>query len=142
LRAARHKSIWEQEVGEVLGEHIGGGGGVRICTSHFHLIFNADRDDVARGYSLEVDLVVGRHHAKGLLDAQMKGAAHALGDVPAEGAQATRQQAPGLRLAFFNHLADLEGGSPQLSQLLLRGVVGRLHSLGLDGRIPQGGPRA
>jgi hypothetical protein len=28
---------------------------------------------------------VGHHHAKGLLDAQMKGAAHALGDMPAEG---------------------------------------------------------
>jgi hypothetical protein len=24
----------------------------------------------------------------------------------------------------------------------LRGVVGRLHSLGLGGRIPQGGPQA
>jgi hypothetical protein len=34
---------------------------------------------------------VGRHHAKGLLDAQMKGAAHALGDLSAKGAQATRQ---------------------------------------------------
>jgi hypothetical protein len=45
-----------------------------------------------------------------------------------------------MRLAFFNFLADLEGGSPQLLQLLLRGVVGHLHSLGLGGRIPQGGP--
>jgi hypothetical protein len=33
---------------------------------------------------------VGCHHAKGLLDTQMKGAAHVLGDVPAKGAQATR----------------------------------------------------
>jgi hypothetical protein len=48
----------------------------------------------------------------------MKGAEHALGDVPAEGAQATRQRAPGLRLAFFNLLADLEGGSTQVLQLL------------------------
>jgi hypothetical protein len=140
LRAARRGSIWEQEVSEGLDEHISDGGGERICTVHRHLFFNADRDDVARGYGLEVDLVVGRHHAKGLLDAQMKGAAHALGDVPTEGAHATRQQAPGLCLAFFNLLADLEGGSPQLLQLLLRGVVGRLYSLGLGGRIPQGGP--
>jgi hypothetical protein len=85
---------------------------------------------------------VGRHHAKGLLDAKMKGVMHALGDVPTEGALATRQRALGLRLAFFNLLADLEGGSPQLLQLLLRGVVGRLHSLVLGGRIPQGGPQA
>jgi hypothetical protein len=47
---------------------------------------STDWDDVARGYGLEVDLVVGCHHAKGLLDAQMKGAAHALGDMPADGA--------------------------------------------------------
>jgi hypothetical protein len=31
-------------------------------------------------------LIVGRHHAKRLLDAQVKGVAHALGDMPAEGA--------------------------------------------------------
>jgi hypothetical protein len=86
LWATCHGSVGEQEVGEVLGEHIGGGGGERICTVHHHLILDADRDDLARGYSLEVNLVVGRHHAKGLLDAQVKGVAHALGDVPAEGA--------------------------------------------------------
>jgi hypothetical protein len=33
---------------------------------------------------------VGRHHAEGLLDAQAKGVAHAPGDMPTEGAQATR----------------------------------------------------
>jgi hypothetical protein len=32
---------------------------------------------------------VGRHHAKGFLNTQVKGAAHALGNVPAEGAEAT-----------------------------------------------------
>jgi hypothetical protein len=47
-----------------------------------------------------------------------------------------------LRLAFFNRLAGLEGGSLQLFQLLLRGVVGRLHSLSLRGRVSQGGPQA
>jgi hypothetical protein len=67
LRATRHGSVWEQEVGEVLGEHINGSGGECICTVHHHLILDADRDDVARGYDLEVDLVVRRHHAKGLL---------------------------------------------------------------------------
>jgi hypothetical protein len=78
---------------------------------------------------------VGRHHAEGLLDAQVKGMAHVRGDMPTKGAQATRQRAPGLRLAFFNHLAGLEGSGLQLFQLLLRGVVGRLHSLGLSGRV-------
>jgi hypothetical protein len=50
-----------------------------------HLVLNANRDDVARGYGLEVDLVVGRHHTEGLLDTEVKGAVHALRDVPAEG---------------------------------------------------------
>jgi hypothetical protein len=31
-----------------------------------------------------------------------------------------------LRLTFLDLLAGLEGGGPQLFQLLLRGVVGRL----------------
>jgi hypothetical protein len=86
LRAARRGSVWEQEVREVLGEHIGGGGSERICMVHRHLVLDANRDDVARGYGLKVDLLVGHHHAKGLLDAQVKGAAHALGDVLVEGA--------------------------------------------------------
>jgi hypothetical protein len=37
-------------------------------------------------------------------------------------------------------LAGLEGGGPQLLQLLLRGVVDRLHGLSLGGRVTQGGP--
>jgi hypothetical protein len=90
LRDTCRGSVWEQEVGEVLGEHIGGGGSERICTVHRYLILDTDRHDVARAYDLEVDLVVGCHHAKGLLDTQMKGAALVLGDVPAKGAQATR----------------------------------------------------
>jgi hypothetical protein len=85
---------------------------------------------------------VGRHHAEGLLDAQVKGTQHAPGDVPTEGAQTTRQRTPGSRLAFFNRLAGLEGGGPQLFKLLLRGIVGRPHSLGLGGRVSQGGPRS
>jgi hypothetical protein len=39
-------------------------------------------------------------------------------------------------------LAGLEGGGTQLLQLLLRGVVGRLHGLSLGGRVPQDGPQA
>jgi hypothetical protein len=39
-------------------------------------------------------------------------------------------------------LAGLEGGGLQRLQLLLRGVVGRLHCLGLGGHVPQGGPQA
>jgi hypothetical protein len=106
-------------VNEVLGEHIGGGGGERVRTVHRHFVLDADRDDVARGDSLEVDLVVRRHHAKGLLDAQMKSATHTSGDMPAESTKATRHRAPSLRLAFLDLLAGLEGGGPQLLQLLL-----------------------
>jgi hypothetical protein len=84
-------------------------------------------------------LVVGSHHAESLLDTQMKGLAHTPGDVPTESAEATRYRAPSLRLAFLDLLARLEGGGPQLLQLLLRGVVGRLDSLSLGRRVPQGG---
>jgi hypothetical protein len=47
-----------------------------------------------------------------------------------------------LRLALLDFQAGLERGGPQLFQLLLRGVVGRLHSLSLGCRVPQGGPQA
>jgi hypothetical protein len=72
----------------------------------------------------------------------MEGTAHALGDMPPKGAQAARQRAPGLCLALLDPLVGLEGGGPQLLQLLLRGVVGRLHGLSLGGRVPQGSPQA
>jgi hypothetical protein len=36
---------------------------------HRRLILDALRDDVVRSHSLEVHLVVGSHHAEGLLDA-------------------------------------------------------------------------
>jgi hypothetical protein len=74
---------------------------------------------------------VRHHHAKGFLDPQVKGAVHALRDVPAEGAETTRHGAPGLRLAFLDPLACLEGGGLQLLELLLRRVVGRLDGLRL-----------
>jgi hypothetical protein len=108
--------------------------------SPLHL--QADRDDVARRHGLEVHLVVGPHHAEGLLDAQVKSVTHAPGDMPTEGTQETRQRAPGLRLAFFDPLAGLEDGGLQLFQLLLRGVEGHLHHLSLSGCVPQSGPQA
>jgi hypothetical protein len=86
---------------------------------HHHLILDADRDDITQGDGLEVDLVVGRHHAKILLDAQMESATHTPGDVPAERMKAARQGAPSLHLAFLDLLAGLEGSGPQLLQLLL-----------------------
>jgi hypothetical protein len=52
-----------------------------------------------------------------------------LGDVPAEGTEATCHGAPGLRLAFFNPLARHKGSGLQLLQLLLGRVVGRLYGL-------------
>jgi hypothetical protein len=63
------------------------------------------------------------------LDPQVKGAAHALGDVPAEGVETTRHGAPDLLLAFFNPLARLEGSGLQLRQLLLGRIVDRLYGL-------------
>jgi hypothetical protein len=71
---------------------------------------------------------MGGYHTKRLLDTQVKGAAHAPGDVPTKGAEAARHRALSMRLAFLDLLAGLEGSSPQLLQLLLRGVVGRLNS--------------
>jgi hypothetical protein len=85
---------------------------------------------------------VGRHNAESLLDAQVKGAAHAPGDMPTEGAEATCYRPPSLRLPFLDLQAGLEGGGPQLLQLLLCEVVGRLESLSLGRRVPQGGPQA
>jgi hypothetical protein len=82
-------------------------------------------------------LIVGGHHAKHLLHTQVKGPAHTLGDVPTEGAEAARHRAPSLRLAFLNLLACLEGGGPQLLQLMLRGVVGSLNSLSRGRRVPR-----
>jgi hypothetical protein len=62
--------------------------------------------------------------------------------VPTKDAQAARQRASGLCLALFDRLAGLEGSGAQLYQLLLRGVIGRAHSLGLSGRVSQRGPQA
>jgi hypothetical protein len=67
---------------------------------------------------------------------------HAPGDVATKGVEAARHRAPGLRLAFLDFLAGLEGGGSQLLQLLLCGVVGCLHSLSLGHRVPQGGLQA
>jgi hypothetical protein len=47
LRIADAGSVWEQEVGEVLSDHVSSGGGKRVHAVHRHLIFNANRDDVA-----------------------------------------------------------------------------------------------
>jgi hypothetical protein len=58
LGIARRGNIGEEEVREVLGKHVGGGGGERVCTIHRRLVVNAFEDDVARGDSLEVNLVV------------------------------------------------------------------------------------
>jgi hypothetical protein len=85
---------------------------------------------------------VGSHHTERLLDTQVKGVAHALGDVPTEGAETALHRPPSLCLTFLNLPACLEGGGPQLLQLLLIGVVGRLNSLSLGRRVPQGGPQA
>jgi hypothetical protein len=137
LGGASRGSVREEEIHEIFGEDVGGRSSERVRTVHRHLVIDTDRNDVARGNGLEVDLVVGIHHAEGFLNPQVKGAAHALGNVPAEGAEATRHRAPDLHLAFLDPLARLEGSSPQLLQLLLRGVVGRLDSLRLGRRVPK-----
>jgi hypothetical protein len=75
------------------------------------------------------------HHAEGFLDPLVKGAAHALSDVPTQSAETTRHGTPVLCLALLNLLARLEGGDLQLFQLLLQGVVGRLDGLRLSRRV-------
>jgi hypothetical protein len=82
------------------------------------------------------------HHSESLLDAEVQSPAHAPGDVPAKGAQAASQRAPGLRLALLHGLAGLERRGTQLQQLLLGGVVGGLQRLGPVGRVPQHGAQA
>jgi hypothetical protein len=62
--------------------------------------------------------------------------------VPAKGAQAAGQRAPGLRLALLHGPAGLEGRRAQLQQLLLGGVVGGLQRLSTAGRVPQRGAQA
>jgi hypothetical protein len=109
---------------------------------HCRFILNALRDDVAFRHGLEVDLLVGPHHAEGLLDAKAQRTAHAPRDVPAEGAQAANQRASSLRLALLGGLAGLEGRGTQLHQLPLGGVVGSLQRLGAVGSVPQRGAQA
>jgi hypothetical protein len=86
LRATRRGSVGEEGICEVLDELVGGRSDESVRTVHHCLLIDTVGDDVARGDSLEVQLVVGRHHSEGLPHAQVKGAAHALGDMPAEGA--------------------------------------------------------
>jgi hypothetical protein len=119
LGAASWESVRKEEVHEVLGKDVSGRSSERIRMVHRHLIVDAEGNDIARGNGLKVDLVVGGHHAKGFLKSQVKGMVHALGNVPTEGADATRHRAPGLHVALLNPLACLEGGGPQLLQLLL-----------------------
>jgi hypothetical protein len=64
------------------------------------------------------------------------------GDMPAQGPEATRHGAPGLRFALLHALARLEGRVPQLLQLLLGRVVGCLECLGLGRRRPKSRPQA
>jgi hypothetical protein len=142
LGAACRGSVREEEVREVLGEDVGSRSGERVRAVDHHLVVDANRDDIAPGDGLEFDLVVGGHHAESLLNTQVKGVAHTPGDVPTEGTEAARHRAPNLRLAFLDLPACLEGGGPQLLQLLLRGVVGRLDSLRLGCRVPQRGLQA
>jgi hypothetical protein len=142
LGATSWRSIREQELHEVLGEDVGGGSGERVHAVHLHPVVDADGDDIARGDGLEVDSVVRNDHAKGFLDPQVKGAAHALSDVPARGAEMTRHGALGLRLSFFNPLARLEGSGLQLLQLLLGKVLGRLYGLCLGRQVPKSCPQA
>jgi hypothetical protein len=62
---------------------------------------------------------------------------HTLGNMPAQGAEATRHRAPGLRFALLDPLARLKSVGLQLFQLLLGGVVGRLDRLCLGRRRPE-----
>jgi hypothetical protein len=68
LGATSRRGVREEEVHEISGEDVGGRRSERVRTVHRHLVVDTDRGDVARGDGLEVDLVVGSHHAEGLLD--------------------------------------------------------------------------
>jgi hypothetical protein len=63
---------------------------------------------------------VGPHHAEGLLDAQVKGAAHLPRDMPTEGTQATCQRASGLHFASRHARRGHAGDLPASSRLALR----------------------
>jgi hypothetical protein len=104
---------------------------------HLHLVVDADGNDVAGRDRLEVHLVARHYHAEGFLAPLVKGAAHALSDVPTQSAKTTRHGTPVLQLALLNLLARLEGGDLHLFQLLLRGVVGHLDGLCLSRRVPK-----
>jgi hypothetical protein len=65
LRAASRGSVREEEIHEVFGRDVGGRSGERVHTVHRHLVVDADRDDVARGNGLEVDLLMRIHHVEG-----------------------------------------------------------------------------
>jgi hypothetical protein len=79
---------------------------------------------------------------QGLSGSQVKGAAHSLIDVPAQSAEMTHHGTLGLRLAFLNPLARLEGGGLKLLQFLLRRVVGRLDGLRLGCQHLESRPQA
>jgi hypothetical protein len=72
LRATSRGSVWEEEIHEVFGEDFGGRSGECVHAVHRHLIVDADREDIARGNGLEVDLVMRSHHTEGFLDTQVK----------------------------------------------------------------------
>jgi hypothetical protein len=109
---------------------------------HLDLIVETLGDDVALGDRPEVDPVVRHHHTKGFLDPQVECTVHTPGNMPAQGAEATHHGALGLRLALLHALERLKGRGPQLLQLLLGRVVGRLERLGLGRRRPKSRPQA
>jgi hypothetical protein len=56
LGATSWGSVWEKEIHEIFGEDVSGRSSERVCTVHRHLVVDTDRNDVARGNGLEVDL--------------------------------------------------------------------------------------
>jgi hypothetical protein len=72
LGGACRGSVREEEVHEVLGEDVDSWSGVRVRMVHRLLVVDADKNDVACGNGLDVDLVVGGHHTKGFLNSQVK----------------------------------------------------------------------
>jgi hypothetical protein len=51
---------------------------------------------------------VRHHHTEGLLDPQAERTSHTTGDMTAQGTEAARHGAPGLRVALLHALARLE----------------------------------
>jgi hypothetical protein len=108
---------------------------------HRLLILDTGRDDIAGGHGLEAHLVWDPTTPRAFLTPRWRARRMRWETCP-RGRVGGSPASSRLRPALLDPLAGLEGSDLQRLQLLLRGVVGRLHCLDLGGHVPQGGPQA